>query len=74
MSQAATISDTLRGAIAASGMTHYRLAQEAGIRPQMLDYFVRGERGLRIETIDKLAPVLGLELRPHGGNRRRRPR
>lgn len=58
-----TISDQLRKAITASGKTRYRLAVEAGIRPHQLDYFIRGERGLRSDTIDKLALVLGLELR-----------
>jgi len=61
------ITETLRSAIKASRLTHYRLAQQAGIRPQQLDYFMSGQRGLRIETIDKLAPVLGLELRPQNG-------
>jgi transcriptional regulator with XRE-family HTH domain len=64
-----TISNRLRNAITASGKTHYRLAKEAGIRPQQLDYFIAGRRGLRIDTLDKLAPVLGLELRPRSSTK-----
>jgi len=57
-----SISERLRQVIADSGETHYALAKQAGIRPQMLDYFMAGERSLRLETLDKLAPVLGLRL------------
>ena len=61
-----TVTDTLRRAIKHSGQTHYALAHQAGIRPQMLDYFMRGERSLRLETVDKLAAVLGLRLSVKG--------
>jgi transcriptional regulator with XRE-family HTH domain len=56
------ISDALRDAIKASERTHYSLAKEAGIRPQMIDYFMRGEKSLSLETVDKLAPVLQLTV------------
>jgi hypothetical protein len=56
------ISDALRGAISASGRTHYSLAKEAGIRPQMLDYFMRREKSLHLSTVDKLAGVLMVKL------------
>jgi len=56
------ISAALADAIQASGMTHYAIAKAAGIRPQMLDYFMRGERSLSLETLDKLAPVLAMKL------------
>jgi len=62
-----SLSDTLKKAIQQSGQTHYSLAQQAGIRPQMIDYFMRGERSLRLETADKLASVLGLKLTSHSG-------
>lgn len=58
------ITDALAEAIQRSGKTHYALAKEAGIRPQMLDYFMAGERSLRLETVDKLADALDLTLRP----------
>lgn len=58
----ATITETLRAAIKASGQTHYRLAKQTGIAPAMLDRFVKAERDIRGITIDKLAEVLELEL------------
>jgi hypothetical protein len=54
--------DVLRKAIRDSGMTHYRLAKDAGIKPSQLDFFMDGERTLTVETAAKVADVLGLEL------------
>ncbi len=54
--------ESLRRAIVRSGLTHYRIAQDAGITPPMIDRFVRGERDLRLETASKIAEVLGLNL------------
>ena len=62
--QSQAISDQLRAAIRASGLTHYRIAKEAGISPSMLDHFIRGERSLRLETVDKIAAALGYRLAP----------
>jgi DNA-binding Xre family transcriptional regulator len=60
-----TISEQLRDAIVNDDRTHYMLAKAAGIDATQLDRFVSGERpNLRIDTLDKLCPVLSLELRP----------
>jgi ribosome-binding protein aMBF1 (putative translation factor) len=40
------------------------LAREADIDDGLLSRFWRGQRGLTLETADKLAKTLGLELRP----------
>jgi ribosome-binding protein aMBF1 (putative translation factor) len=56
------LSEQLRHAIQASGLTHYRLAQKAGISPSMLDHFVRRERSLHLDSVDKIADALGLTL------------
>lgn len=53
----------LRDAIVASGLSHYAIAQQAEIAPDILDRFVRGERDMRLATASKVATVLGLELR-----------
>jgi transcriptional regulator with XRE-family HTH domain len=58
-----SVSDVLRQAIRESGLTHYRIAKDSGITPQMLDAFMKGDRTLRLTTLDKVAPVLGLVLR-----------
>ncbi len=41
-----SLTEQLRAAIAASGKTHYRLGQESGIAPHVIDRFVSGERSL----------------------------
>jgi hypothetical protein len=60
-----SIADQLRQAIRESGLTHYRIAKEAGIpKPDPIARFVSGERDLRLESAAKIARALGLELRP----------
>ena len=59
---AATLSDQLRAAIAASGQTHYRLAKTSGVSATVIDRFVSGERDLKLGTAGKLATVLRLRL------------
>jgi plasmid maintenance system antidote protein VapI len=58
----AGIDEQLRAAIIASEATHYRLATNAGINPEIVGRFVRGERDIRLATAAKLAAVLGLRL------------
>lgn len=55
------LAEHLRGVIRASGLTHYRIGKEAGCNPVVLDRFLRGS-DLRLSTLSKLAPVLGLAL------------
>jgi transcriptional regulator with XRE-family HTH domain len=57
-----SISDTLREALLASGLTPYRLAKLAGTTPPVVTRFINGERDLRLATAAKLAEALGLEL------------
>jgi hypothetical protein len=61
--KAKAMDDVLRAAIVASGLTHYRLAKDAGIKPFLLDRFVHRGGDLRLATAAKVAAVLGLELR-----------
>ena len=56
----AGLADQLRAAIVESGLTHYRIAKDAGIKPDILDRFVSGERDVRLQTAEKIALVLGL--------------
>jgi hypothetical protein len=56
--------DSLRRAITDSGMTRYRISQESGIAESILSRFVRGERGLNSDSIDRLMACLELEIRP----------
>jgi len=57
----------VREAIESSGLSHYAIAKAAGITPDILDRFQRGERDMRLGTVSKLAAVLGLELDPVPG-------
>jgi hypothetical protein len=66
MGKPLTICDQLRQAIRNSGKTHYRIGKDAGVKPEMVARFVRGERDVRAETFAKIAAALGLELRKQG--------
>jgi Helix-turn-helix domain len=57
-----TISDRLRHAITASGLTHYAIGKAAGVDPGVISRFTTGERTLRLETVDRIAAALGLRL------------
>lgn len=63
--------EIFRAAIRESGKSLRKLADETGIQASQLSYFMRGERGLSIDTAERLASVLGLELVPksRGGRR-----
>jgi len=65
------ILNQVRAAIKASGKTRYRIAQETGIPESQLCRLMSAEAGLSIESLEKLAKCLGLEIiiRPKGGGR-----
>ncbi len=60
--QPTRISEQLRQAILAAGVSRYRIAQETGVTEAALSRFVRGERGLDLSSVDKLAAYLNLNL------------
>lgn len=56
-----TLADALLDAIEHSPKSRYQLARETGIDAGTLSRFVNGSRTeLRLSTIDKLMPALGL--------------
>lgn len=58
-----TISYQLRRAIEArSDLTTYALGKAAGVSPAVISRFLSQERGLTLETADRLALALGLRL------------
>lgn len=64
-----TLSDQLRQIIADSGLSRYEISKRSGVDEAALSRFANGKRGLTTETLDRLGPVLGLELsagRPAG--------
>jgi hypothetical protein len=63
-----TFSGELRRAIHASGLTLITIADRVGSTPIILDEFLTGERTLRSDTIDRIAALLGCELRAKSTN------
>lgn len=67
---AKTVSETLRDAIEASGLTPYRIATDAGVDAAGLYRFLSGG-GLKNESVDRLCESLGLVLTASSPGRRR---
>lgn len=53
-------SDALRAAVKADGRSLYAIAKAADVSLQMLTRWLNGERGLRLDSADKLAAALGV--------------
>ncbi len=62
MSKQSLFSESLRRAIEQSSMSRYEIAKRSGISQAALSLYVNGKAGLSTNTIDQLAPVLGLRL------------
>jgi transcriptional regulator with XRE-family HTH domain len=56
------LSDQLRAAIKASGMTRYKISQATGIDQAVLSKFMSGTTGLSQASSDAIGELLGLEL------------
>ena len=56
------LSEELREAVERSGLSRYSIWQQTGIDQGTLCKFMAGDRGLSIESIDKLAELLGLHI------------
>ncbi len=54
--------EAVREAIEGSGIQPAEIARRSGIDKAALSRFLRGDVGLSIESIEKLAPVLGLQI------------
>ena len=57
-----SFSDQLRRAVAESEHSQYTICRETGIDKSVLSKFVRGLRGLQMDTVDTLCEYLGLRL------------
>ena len=53
----------LRDAIQESGLSFYRIEKETGVDNALLSRFMRGERGVTLPTAERIAKVVGLELK-----------
>jgi len=56
------LSDQIRQAVESSGISQYRLSKEVRISKTSLSRFMRGERGLTLKAVDRLADFLGLAI------------
>lgn len=59
-----TMTESLRQAIAESGLTNLALSRESGVPRPSIIRFARGDRTLRLDIADKLATYFGLVLFP----------
>lgn len=57
-----TIIEQLRQAMVKSGQTEYAIAKGAEVSQSIVNRFVRGERGMSLETAAKLCTYLELDL------------
>jgi transcriptional regulator with XRE-family HTH domain len=57
-----TLSDQIRQFIEQSGTTRYEIARAAGVSEAVLSRFMSKRSGLTLDTLDKLADVLGLRV------------
>ena len=68
-------SEEIREAVRASGLSQYRICKESGLDKAALSRFMRGQVGLSVGNLDKLAAVLDLHIVMRGrkGGRERKP-
>ena len=62
MARRTSLSDQIRKAVDQSGMSRYRICQEAGIDQPSMSRFMAGKGGLSVERLDMLAAVLDLRI------------
>lgn len=56
------LSQQLREAIDASGMSRYRICKEIGLPEGTMSHFMAGHCGLALTTVDRLGKLLGLRI------------
>jgi transcriptional regulator with XRE-family HTH domain len=72
MPKPAKLSEQIRQAIKASGMTRYAICKRLEFSESVMSKFVRGRCGLSLETIDRLGDLLGLNIVARKPRARRR--
>jgi len=66
-------SDQVRKAIRTCGLTRYRIAKDTGVSESALSRFMAGKGNLNLDTLDRLAELLGLSLTVRDAKRSKRP-
>jgi len=59
----AKLLDAIRSAVESSGKTRYQIAKESGISAGQLSRLINRQRGMTLETVERLATYLGLEIK-----------
>jgi predicted transcriptional regulator len=59
-----TFTDQLKQAIRDSGMTRYAISVQTGIAGSTLCKFLKGQRGMSLDSVNRLMECLELEIRP----------
>ena len=62
MDRRKSLSDEIREAVDASGMSRYRIAKELDIAESTMSRFMSGKGGLTLKLLDRLAELLGLHI------------
>jgi len=60
--QRAKLSDQVRQAVNASGMTRYRICKTLGMGESTMSRFMTGTGGLSMENLDALADLLDMNI------------
>ena len=63
------LSDQIRAAVEASGLSRYRIAKQLGIAESTMSRFMAGS-GMETEHLDALADLLDLNLAPRKRSRK----
>lgn len=64
--------DTIIEAIDSSAQTRYRIAHGSGVSEAQLSRLVRGEAGMSVANVERVADYLGLEIIVRPKRRRRK--
>lgn len=56
------LSDQIRRAIDASGLSRYRICKEIGLDEAVLSRFMQDKSGLSVKNLDAVASLLGLNI------------
>lgn len=67
-----TMSNQVRKAIDASGMSRYSIAKQSGVSEGMLSRFMSGENDVTLRTLEKIAPLIGVTLKVTQSKRQRK--
>ena len=62
MGTARRFSDEIRDAVNASGMSRYRICRTIDLNQGAMSRFMNGRGGISMETLDRLAELLGLTI------------